>query len=60
MTTYLRRWHYIAYFLGHMHIDLPLEMTEIEVAALLEERHYGGNWKRDSLRKGEKVKERRK
>jgi len=59
VTVYLRRWHYDTYFLGEMHVDLPLETTETDVIALLDQQYYGGNWKRDSLRKGGKVKERK-
>jgi len=53
----VQRWHFIAYFeMGESYIHTEVGTTEEEVRALLDEKYYGGNWKRDSLRKGKKYK----
>lgn len=57
-TKYLRRWLYSTYFSGDMYVDMPLDATEEEVISLLNEKHYGGNWKKDTLKRGGKIKDR--
>ena len=58
VAIYQRRWHYYAYFGGEHHLDVPLEMSEVEVRKLLDEQHYGGNWNQKSLKRGKKYKKR--
>lgn len=41
-----------------MYVDMPLDATEEEVISLLNEKHYGGNWKKDTLKRGGKIKDR--
>jgi hypothetical protein len=59
LRTYLRRWHFHAYFSGDLYIDVPEDTTEEAVREMVSQAHYGGNWKTDTLRRGEKVKVRK-
>lgn len=59
MTIYLQRWTFDTYFAGERWIDVPLGTPEEEVRQRVETRYFGGNWKRDTLRKTGKVKQRK-
>ena len=55
----MREWFFDTYFSGTIKYVRPLDETEEDVRKLAEEAFYGGNWKRDTLRPGKKVKVKR-
>ena len=56
-TTYFQRWHFKAFFGSEQSLDFPIATTEDEVRTEIERRYPGGNWKKNSLHRGKKVKE---
>lgn len=55
--NYLRRWSYEMYFNGKHSIDVPLDMTEAEVRIKIDNLQQKDNWKKDTLKREGKVKE---
>lgn len=52
----VQRWHFLAFFCGPSSIDVEPGTPEEAVRRLLDEKYYGGNWDRTSLRRGKKYK----
>jgi hypothetical protein len=53
---FVRRWHYQAF--SRNFIDMDPEATMEQVAEALDQKHGRGNWFRDSLKRGDKIKAR--
>lgn len=53
---WLRRWHFHAYFVGDTHLDVGDMLAKEVVIARIEAKYPGGNWKRDSLERGKRIK----
>ncbi len=51
-----QRWIFSSFFGGPGFVYADPDCTEDEVRAFLDQRHYGGNWKPESLRRGKKYK----